>query len=134
MLDSAESSGVICRGIGQQLNRFSLVEAAECREAQYRYVEAVLSFEVIGFMSIDSSDCLFLGIDVGGTNIKAGLVADDGTVLSRSSVSTGATNGPDHGVQQMAKATDQALKQAEQAWVNSGFTLDKDALVQRLSP
>lgn len=66
-------------------------------------------------MTVESSDCLFLGIDVGGTNIKAGLVADDGTVLSRSSVSTDAAKGPDHGVQQMASATDQALKQAEKS-------------------
>lgn len=63
-------------------------------------------------MTLDTSDCLFLGIDVGGTNIKSGLVADDGTVLARSSVSTDAPKGPEHGVAQMVSAVDQSLKQA----------------------
>lgn len=56
---------------------------------------------------------IFLGIDVGGTNIKSGVVADDGTVLAQSSVPTEATQGPDHGVQQMAAAARQSLKRAE---------------------
>lgn len=55
---------------------------------------------------------LFLGIDVGGTNIKSGVVDDDGIVLSRASVPTEPTKGPDHGVRQMAAAARQALNTA----------------------
>ena len=55
---------------------------------------------------------LFLGIDVGGTNVKAGVVDDAGNVISRASVPTEAANGPDHGVSQMAHAANQALQQA----------------------
>lgn len=56
---------------------------------------------------------VFLGIDVGGTNIKSGVVSDSGAVISRSSVPTEATRGPDYGVQQMALAAKQALQQAQ---------------------
>ncbi len=63
----------------------------------------------------DNSDVLFLGIDVGGTNIKSGVVDDNGLVLARSSVPTEATKGPDHGVAQIALAAQQAMQQAEVA-------------------
>jgi len=56
---------------------------------------------------------VYLGIDVGGTNIKAGVVADDGTIISRSSVPTEASRGPDHGVNQMVAAAHQALQSTE---------------------
>lgn len=52
----------------------------------------------------------FLGIDVGGTNIKAGVVDDAGKVLSTASVSTDAADGPDHGVSQIKAAAELALK------------------------
>ena len=56
---------------------------------------------------------VYLGIDVGGTNIKSGVVADDGRVMASSSVPTEATKGPEHGVAQMASAARQALQLAE---------------------
>lgn len=56
---------------------------------------------------------LFLGIDVGGTNIKAGVVSGDGVVLHKASVSTDAIEGPEHGVAQMARAARLALQQAD---------------------
>lgn len=59
------------------------------------------------------ADRLFLGIDVGGTNIKAGVVTGEGAVLHKASVSTEATEGPDHGVSQMARAARLALQQAD---------------------
>lgn len=65
-------------------------------------------------MSHDAdSNQLFLGIDVGGTNIKAGVVTGDGKVLAQASVATEATEGPEHGVQQMARSTKIALQQAK---------------------
>lgn len=54
---------------------------------------------------------IFLGIDVGGTNIKAGVVSDVGKVMAQASVPTEAIRGPEHGVAQMARAADQALQQ-----------------------
>lgn len=51
----------------------------------------------------------FLGIDVGGTNIKAGVVADDGSVLSQCSIPTEREKGPENGVGRMAIAAAQAL-------------------------
>lgn len=53
----------------------------------------------------------FLGIDVGGTNIKAGVVDNDGNVQGMASVPTEAAQGPDHGVEQMNRAARQALQQ-----------------------
>lgn len=59
------------------------------------------------------ADRLFLGIDVGGTNIKAGVVSGDGVVLKKASVATEPTQGPEHGVGQMARAARLALQQAD---------------------
>ena len=61
----------------------------------------------------ESAEALFLGIDVGGTNVKAGVVDDAGNVLSLASLPTEATSGPDHGVEQMVAAAHQALRSAE---------------------
>lgn len=55
---------------------------------------------------------LFLGIDVGGTNIKAGVVNDSGQVLATASVETDAAKGPDHGVSRVVEATQQTLRTA----------------------
>ena len=55
----------------------------------------------------------FLGIDVGGTNIKSGVVDNEGQVIANSSVPTEARLGPDHGVNQMATAARQALAHAD---------------------
>ncbi len=59
-----------------------------------------------------SSKRLFLGIDVGGTNVKAGIVDDDALVISSASVPTEATKGPDHGVQQIVAAAKKAVSLA----------------------
>lgn len=64
-------------------------------------------------MSIDNASIRYLGIDVGGTNIKSGVVDDNGNVLARSSVPTEAVKGPDHGVNQMCAAARQALQQID---------------------
>lgn len=54
----------------------------------------------------------YLGIDVGGTNIKSGVVDGTGRVIAKASVPTEAVQGPDHGVAQMARAAKLALQQA----------------------
>jgi len=55
---------------------------------------------------------LHLGIDLGGTNIKAGVVDDSGHPLGFSTVPTEANAGPLHGVKQMALAAEQAMQKA----------------------
>lgn len=55
---------------------------------------------------------LFLGIDLGGTNIKAGVVSDSGQPLGFASVPTEAQGGPQHGVRQMVRAADLAIQKA----------------------
>jgi len=56
---------------------------------------------------------VFLGLDLGGTNIKAGLVADDGTVLTQASVPTERGKGPDHGIEQLVRVAHLALQSSE---------------------
>lgn len=55
---------------------------------------------------------LFLGIDLGGTNIKSGVVDDTGRVISSVSVPTEAVQGPDHGVQQIVRSAIDAVSEA----------------------
>ncbi|MGQ0635030.1 MAG: ROK family protein [Planctomycetaceae bacterium] len=55
---------------------------------------------------------LFLGIDLGGTNIKAGVVNDTGHSLSHVSIPTEAPRGPKVGVENMICAADQAIAAA----------------------
>lgn len=54
----------------------------------------------------------YVGVDVGGTNIKVGVVDDQGHSLGKSSVSTDAARGPEVGLDRMAEATAAALSQA----------------------
>jgi glucokinase len=54
----------------------------------------------------------YVGIDVGGTNIKAGVVDDEGRSLSHLSVATEATRGPHVGLDNIARAADEAIAQS----------------------
>lgn len=63
-------------------------------------------------MNSTHTDSCFLGIDVGGTNIKAGVVTGRAEVLAMASVPTEARKGPDHGVRQMLKVSQQAIQSA----------------------
>ncbi len=54
----------------------------------------------------------FVGVDVGGTNIKVGVVDDDGHPLSWLSIATEVERGPDDGVRRMAGAIDRAVQDA----------------------
>jgi len=58
----------------------------------------------------------FLGIDLGGTNIKSGVVDDEGTPLSSVSVKTHADEGPEPGVERLAEAGRQAVEQSGLDW------------------
>ena len=70
---------------------------------------------------------LFLGIDLGGTNVKAGVVDDLGHVLASGSVATEAAQGPDHGVRQMVLAGKNAVQ-------SGGFSLQEIAAVGLATP
>jgi glucokinase len=62
-------------------------------------------------MTATSNAPLFLGIDVGGTNVKIGLVSDSGKVLSSTSFPTNSERGPAYAIQESRKSLDQLLVQ-----------------------
>lgn len=51
----------------------------------------------------------YLGVDLGGTNIKAGVVDDSGHALSRVEVATEAEKGAEHGIARICAAARQAV-------------------------
>jgi len=54
----------------------------------------------------------YIGIDLGGTNLKLGLVSADGQILDRLTTPTEADEGPDHVLQRMAQAVRDLATQA----------------------
>lgn len=56
---------------------------------------------------------VFVGIDVGGTNIKFGLVDDYGQSLAETSIPTESDRGPEDAVQRMARELQQLIDRAE---------------------
>ena len=58
----------------------------------------------------------YLGIDLGGTNVKSGVVDDSGRPVSSESVETNAAAGPDAGVRTLAEAGRLAVKAAGLTW------------------
>ncbi|MBN1346801.1 MAG: ROK family protein [Phycisphaerae bacterium] len=54
----------------------------------------------------------FVGIDLGGTNIKGGVVDEDGKVLCKRSIRTEAENGPDHVIDLMAQLVERVIAEA----------------------
>ncbi|WP_422931207.1 ROK family protein [Singulisphaera sp. PoT] len=58
----------------------------------------------------------YLGIDLGGTNIKSGVVDDKGRVLSKISLQTLAGRGPEEGVKNLAEAGRQAVSASGLSW------------------
>ncbi|HQX50168.1 MAG TPA: ROK family protein [Planctomycetaceae bacterium] len=63
-------------------------------------------------MAGSSTSRIFLGLDLGGTNVKAGVVDDDGNVISSCSVPTDAVLGPDAGVQNIVNVGQKAIAAA----------------------
>jgi glucokinase len=58
----------------------------------------------------------YLGIDLGGTNIKSGVVDDDGRHLSAVSVKTEAERGPEAGLAHLAEAGRRAVEASGVGW------------------
>jgi glucokinase len=58
----------------------------------------------------------YLGIDLGGTNIKSGVVDDEGRVLSAVSVRTEARQGPHAGLDHLAEAGQRAVEASGIPW------------------
>jgi glucokinase len=56
---------------------------------------------------------LFLGIDVGGTNVKLGLVDDDGQTIAKTSISTEQGQGAEDGCRRIAQAAEQLRAEAK---------------------
>lgn len=55
---------------------------------------------------------VFVGIDLGGTNAKAGVVNDNGEPLSFASVPTEAERGPERGLANLFRAVDEAVAES----------------------
>jgi len=62
----------------------------------------------------------FLGIDLGGTNIKSGVVDDEGRVLSSISLKTEADKGPEAGLDNLIAAGNQAVERSGLDWERIG--------------
>ncbi|QDV37070.1 ROK family protein [Tautonia plasticadhaerens] len=58
----------------------------------------------------------YLGIDLGGTNVKSGVVDDDGRSLSSVSLETHASRGPEAGVATLAEAGREAVEASGLSW------------------
>jgi glucokinase len=58
----------------------------------------------------------YLGIDLGGTNIKSGVVDDDGQPLSAVSLATEAERGPEEGLKTLAEAGRRAVEASGLDW------------------
>ncbi len=58
----------------------------------------------------------YLGIDLGGTNIKSGVVDENGRVLSTISVATQADRGPEVGLDNLAEAGNRAVEASGVGW------------------
>jgi glucokinase len=68
-------------------------------------------------MSIeDRRGPFYLGIDLGGTNIKSGVVDDTGRPLSAVSLETRAAGGPENGLRTLAEAGRLAVSQSGVDW------------------
>jgi glucokinase len=70
---------------------------------------------------------LFLGIDLGGTNVKTGVVDDAARVLSFETGRTHASEGPEHGVWQIVTC-------ARQAVLSAGLVLDDICMIGLATP
>ncbi|MEK6248077.1 MAG: ROK family protein, partial [Planctomycetales bacterium] len=69
----------------------------------------------------------FVGIDVGGTNIKCGVVDDCGRILGFETVKSKIKKGPEEGARRMADAARKAVEQA-------GLTMDQIAHIGLATP
>ena len=78
-------------------------------------------------LDFSSFSRLFLGLDLGGTNVKAGVVDDNGSVISSRSVPTDAIQGPDVGVEHIVNAGRQAVAAA-------GIPMDRIVAVGLATP
>ncbi len=63
-------------------------------------------------MGQEATPPYFLGIDLGGTNIKAGVVDRQGKPLSRADLPTHADKGPDEGIRRICQAGREAVEKA----------------------
>ena len=54
----------------------------------------------------------YLGIDLGGTNTKIGILDENGTIVAKGSVPTHIQEGPEAACQRIAGGVDEVLKQA----------------------
>jgi glucokinase len=76
---------------------------------------------------MQTSKPLFVGLDVGGTSMKAGVVDDDGRPLASVSLPTEAARGQEHGLQRMCQTITEAVAAA-------GLTMKQIAAIGVATP
>jgi glucokinase len=64
----------------------------------------------------DASKTLFAGVDVGGTNIKVGLVCDDGRIVAQSKFPTMADHEPSKSLEKARDSIGRLLESAGRSW------------------
>jgi glucokinase len=67
-------------------------------------------------MTVEHRPPFYLGIDLGGTNIKSGVVDDEGRPISSVSVETRARLGPEAGLESLAEAARLAVAASGRDW------------------
>ena len=78
-----------------------------------RYFKSHTMSQTRSFISLDEAHAPFyVGIDLGGTNVKVGVVDDLGRPLSWLSIPTEAEKGPEDGARRMGAAVCDAIEQA----------------------
>lgn len=83
----------------------------------------------------------YLGIDLGGTNVASGVVDENGAIIAKASVPTGASEGVDAIIANIARSANEALKNAgltaddiESIGIGTPGTLDiKNGVVEKAS-
>jgi glucokinase len=66
--------------------------------------------------SVRSSPPFFVGIDLGGTNIKSGVVDNEGRPMSSVSIETQADKGPEAGLDSLVAAANKAVNASGLSW------------------
>lgn len=81
-------------------------------------------------------EALFIGIDVGGTNIKAGAVSEQGRIFNERQITTEADQGPDHVIDRMIRVAQEIAEGAEIRGAGIGFPgqIDVERGIVHFSP
>lgn len=99
-------------------HKIALLPRLMCLLDPYDYRQTHLSAQLARTAVMSNNQArepVYVGIDVGGTNIKAGIVTHSGRTLGKASFPTGAEQGIEHGLAVIYQTVETALTQADLA-------------------